>query len=95
MKLLARLGIAAVLVSVATPVYARPDAGSRGPRSTHSSAQFQVRFGNRATGAAPAFKFQVTPHRAGPAPAPTPAYNPLKRRRIAMPWLDPETTLAF
>ena len=95
MNYLARLGMAAVLVSIAAPAFARPDAGPRGARSQHSSAQFQVHFGRQTPNAPATFKFQVTPHKPGPVPAPTPAYNPLKRRRIAMPWLDPETTLAF
>jgi hypothetical protein len=64
-------------------------------------APLQIQTGQRQQAAGQPFKglqLQVTPRRSGnaatPAPLPTPEFNPLKRRRMAMPGsLEPD--LAF
>jgi len=58
----------------------------------------QVQSGRQA-GASQSFKplqLQVAPHKAdaSPGPAPTPEFNPLKRRRMAMP-VTPDSDFAF
>jgi hypothetical protein len=59
--------------------------------------QLRLPLGRQANGA-PAQNFKLNAAGARktlPSPAPSPEFNPLKRRRMAMPALDPEFELAF
>jgi hypothetical protein len=79
-------------------------AGTAAPAIAHSEAapppramQMHLPLGRQANGAPnPSFKLApAAPHKAGPPQPKTPEFNPLKRRRMAMPALDPEMQLAF
>jgi len=79
--------------AVAHPALLRPDA-----LPARSTMQVHFPLGRQAYGPQPATTFKLapaSPRKIGPTPARTPEFNPLKRRRMAMPALDPETQLAF
>jgi hypothetical protein len=96
MHTLARLSLVAVFACWAAPAVARP-AASRVVQTPANAFQLRVPLGRQASGSQPASLHvtQLAPHKAGPAPAPTPEFNPLKRRRIAMPPLQTESEFAF
>jgi hypothetical protein len=96
MRTLVVLSLAAILAAGAAPADARPSA-AHSVSATGRSLQIHVPLGRQAsgTGVAPFHAVQLAPHKAGPSPAPTPEFNPLKRRRIAMPPLQAESQFAF
>jgi hypothetical protein len=89
-----RLAPVLLFALAATPASAHPAAVAHG--SPPSTLQLHLPLGRQANGSQPTFKLSPAgPRKTSPSPAPTPEFNPLKRRRIAMPALDPETQLAF
>ncbi|MBC5810339.1 MAG: hypothetical protein GIW95_05750 [Candidatus Eremiobacteraeota bacterium] len=60
--------------------------------------QFGIQSGRQQPAAPPQqfkpLQIPVTPHKIEPSPVPSPEFNPLKRRRMAMPGV-PEVDLAF
>jgi hypothetical protein len=96
MHTLARLSLVAVLAFWAAPAVARP-AASRVLQPPANTFQLRVPLGRQASGTQPASLHvtQLGPHKAGRAPAPAPEFNPLKRRRIAMPPIQAESEFAF
>jgi hypothetical protein len=93
----ALLTLAFTLASASAPALAHPAVVAAGAASGARALQIHLPLGRQANGApAGAFKLNAaTPHKTLPSPAKTPDFNPLKRRRMAMPALDPETQLAF
>jgi hypothetical protein len=91
----------AILCIAATCAMADARPASHAPVASAASAShagIQVQTGRQA-GASQGFKplqLQVSPRKrdASPGPAPTPDFNPLKRRRMAMP-VTPDSDLAF
>ena len=89
-----RLAPVLVFALAATPASAHPASLTHG--APPATLQLHLPLGRQANGSTPTFKLgPAGPRKTSPSPAPTPEFNPLKRRRIAMPALDPETQLAF
>jgi hypothetical protein len=89
-----RLALVLVFALAAAPASAHPAGVAHG--ASPSTLQLHLPLGRQANGSQPTFKLGPSgPRKTTPSPAPTPEFNPLKRRRIAMPALDPETQLAF
>jgi hypothetical protein len=92
---------AASTAAVAKPTSHAPAAAARQNPVASVRAPLQLQTGPKTSTSSQGFKplqLQVTPHKpegsASPAPIPTPEFNPLKRRRMAMPGI-PEPDLAF
>jgi len=94
------VALALGLTLAASPALAHPPALATAVdpagRAAHA-LQLHLPLGRQANGSGPGqFKLNVAaPHKIGPTPVKTPEFNPLKRRRMAMPALDPDTQLAF
>jgi hypothetical protein len=89
-------GLAVICFAVTSSV--AEAAPKRAPVASAMRAPLQVHTGRQA-GATQPFKplqLQVSPHKAdaSPGPAPRPEFNPLKRRRLAMP-VTPDSDFAF
>jgi hypothetical protein len=85
------------VISATTVADAKPASARHAPMAS-ARAPLQVQTGRQA-GAGQPFKplqLQVAPRKldATPGPAPSPEFNPLKRRRMAMP-VTPDSDLAF
>ncbi len=90
----ARLTLALIgVLAVAAAADARPIVRPGAPRPV-----LRVQLGRQAGGSQTPFRplqLNAIPRKAQPSPAPAPEFNPLKRRRMAMPALAPDAEYAF